>query len=65
MPPVVSKLKGKVLHSQTREVVNNVLKFMEEEARIGTCTIPIKKAQKRTAAAVGIGERTVRKIKKE
>lgn len=65
MPPVVSKLKGKVLHSQTREVVSNVLRFMEEEAKQGSCIIPISKAQQRTSAAVGIGERTVRKIRSE
>jgi hypothetical protein len=33
MPPLVSKLKGKKLHSQTRQVIYNVPTFMEAEAR--------------------------------
>lgn len=63
MPPVLSKLKGKVLHSQSREIINNVLRFMEEEAQQGSCIIPVGKAQERTAKAVGVAERTVRRIK--
>jgi hypothetical protein len=58
IPPVLSKLKHIILHSQTREVVWNVLKFMEQEEQ-GSFTIPISKAQKRTEAATGVTVRTV------
>jgi hypothetical protein len=54
MSPVLSKLKHRVLHSQTREVVWNVLHFMEQEAEQGSFTIPISKAQERTEAATGV-----------
>jgi hypothetical protein len=36
MLPVHNKLKGKVFHSQSRELVSNVYKFMKSEASIGT-----------------------------
>jgi hypothetical protein len=65
MPPVLSKLKHRILHSQTREVVWNVLKFVELEAEQGSFTIPISKAQERTEAATGVTLCTVRKIKSE
>jgi hypothetical protein len=54
MPPVLSKLKHRILRSQTREVVWNVLKFMEQEAEQGFFTMPISKAQERTEAATGV-----------
>jgi hypothetical protein len=47
MPLVTSGLKGKNLQSQTREVINKVLKFMENEVVQGSLTIPIQKAQLR------------------
>lgn len=65
MPPILSKLNGKVVHSQTREVVYNVLKFMDREARTGELIVPLKKVQERAASATGVGVRTVRKIKAE
>jgi hypothetical protein len=65
MPPVLLKLKHRILHSQTREVVWNVLKFMEQEAEQGSFTIPISKANERTEAATGVTVRTVQKIKSE
>jgi hypothetical protein len=58
MPPVLSKLKHRILHSETREAVWNVLKFMEQEEQ-GSFTIPISKAQDRTEAATGVTECTV------
>jgi hypothetical protein len=54
MPPVMSKLKQRVLHNQTREVVWNVLHFMEQEAKQGSFTIPVSKAQGRTEAASSV-----------
>lgn len=65
MPPILSKLNGKVVHSQTREVVYNVLNFMDSEAKNGEVLIPLRKVQERTASATGVGLRTIRKIKNE
>lgn len=60
-----SKIGGKVIHSQSREIVSNVYKFMKEEADRGTLTIPLSKARQRTAAATGVSERIVTKINTE
>lgn len=56
---------GKVLNSQSREIVSNVFKFMKEESVSGTPKIPLKKARDRTAAATGVSIRSVSRINKE
>ncbi|KAJ4428617.1 hypothetical protein ANN_24661 [Periplaneta americana] len=65
MPPIQSKLGAKTLHSQTREVVNNIHSFMKSEAASGDFLIPLKKVQERVSAATKVPERTIRKIIKE
>lgn len=65
MSHLKSKLgSAKTLHSQTREVINNVYTFMKSEMEIG---IPrnLKQVQKRVAEATGVSERSVRNIIKE
>jgi hypothetical protein len=42
MPPVQSKVGNKTLHSQTREVVNNVHSFLKSEAAADHVLIPLK-----------------------
>ena len=64
MPPVVTKLKSKTLHSQAREIVSNVHEFMKREAELGI-QMALKKFGKRTQAATGVSERTVRNIVSE
>lgn len=61
----MSKLGRKVLHSQTREVVSEVLKFMTKEALIGKFLIDEKKIIERVSKATGVSERSVRRIKLE
>lgn len=56
---------GKVLTSQSREIVSNVYKFMKEESVSGTPNIPLKKARDRTAAATGVSIRSVSRINRE
>lgn len=56
---------GKVLNSQSREIVSNVYKFMKEESISGTPNIPVKKARERTAAATGVSIRSISRINKE
>lgn len=56
---------GKVLNSQSREIVSNVYKFMKEESVSGTPNIPLKKARDRTAAATGVSIRSVSRINRE
>nr|XP_042912462.1 uncharacterized protein LOC122272631 [Parasteatoda tepidariorum] len=57
--------KGQAIHSKERNIINNVTKFCEDEARAGTFSIPISQAQKRAAAATGVSLRTIKRIKKE
>lgn len=47
---------GKVLHSQAREIVANVINFMKQEATNGNPVIPLENFKKRVLAATGIGE---------
>lgn len=55
---------GKVLHSQAREIIANVLTFMKEEAENGI-TIPLANFKERLLAATKIGEYSYRQICKE
>lgn len=50
-----------VLHSHSRKLIYEVLKFMTKEAQEGV-QYDLKDVQKRCAAATGLSERTVRKI---
>jgi 6-pyruvoyl-tetrahydropterin synthase len=58
MPPIQSKLKGKILHSHSYELVINIYNFMKREASIGT-VIHHKAIQKRVTEAIDISERFV------
>lgn len=60
-----SKLKGKVLRSQTREVVTNVLSFMESESRESRFIIDPKKVRERVSAACGVSKRTLTRLSAE
>jgi hypothetical protein len=60
-----SEIKREKLHSQTREVIYNVLNFMEAEARNKEPFIPIKTAQLGPAEATGVSRTAVQKIKRE
>lgn len=64
MPPIQSKLKGKVVHSQSREIVANIYKFMLREARTGA-PIKLKSVQERVVEATGLSLSSVRRIKNE
>lgn len=59
MPPIQSKLQGKVVNSQCF-----VYTFMKKETDAGV-PMNIKKTQKRVAEAIGVSERSVRRIVKE
>lgn len=60
-----TKLKGRILHSQSREVVSNVYKFMKKEADDKSLSIPLAKARARTAVATGVSEREITRINNE
>lgn len=62
---VKSKVHNRVIHSQGREIISNVYKFMKEEADGKTLNIPLEKARQRTAAATGVSERIVTQINSE
>jgi hypothetical protein len=54
MPPIKSKLGNKTLHSQTREVVNNVHSFMKSESAAGHVLITLRKVQERVERSNGV-----------
>lgn len=58
-------VKGKVIHSQGREIIANVLKFMKEEAENKHPIIPLTNYKERLMRAVGISDVTYRSIAKE
>lgn len=64
MPPIQSKLKSKVIHSQAREIISNVYLFMKREAEAGSA-INLKKIGERVAEATGVSESSVRRIIRE
>jgi hypothetical protein len=53
MPPVSvqSKLKHEEIHSQIREVIYIVIKFVEDEGNVRAFTIPVHQAHKTAAEA--------------
>lgn len=61
----MSKLSGKVLKSQTREVIYNVMEFMKKEADHGGFLIDCKKVRERVSAAVGVSRMTLARINQE
>lgn len=62
----MSKIGGrKVIHSQSREIVANVVKFMTEEAKKGEFIISPKRIIERVSAATGLSQKSITRIKKE
>jgi hypothetical protein len=61
MPPTGSKLGGKVLHSQSREIVSNVYKYMKEAG----AKITVKNIGLEVAKVTGVSEINVRRIIRE
>ncbi|KAJ3645867.1 hypothetical protein Zmor_023490 [Zophobas morio] len=57
-------VKGKVIHSQAREIIANVLRFMKDEAENGE-KIPLKNFRARILAGTKIGRSTYNRIQKE
>lgn len=57
-------VKGKILRSQAREIIANVLQFMREEAEHGL-KIPLANFKKRLLEATKISDKCYRKIQKE
>lgn len=67
MPPAKQTvgIKGKIIHSQGREIISNVLEFMKQEANNGVPTIPLTNFKERLLAATKISDNTYRRIIKE
>ncbi|XP_052128598.1 syntenin-1 [Frankliniella occidentalis] len=64
IPSTRSTLQGKVIQSQSREIVANVFAFMKREAEFGQ-QIPLRCVTKRVIAATGVSERSIRRIQRE
>lgn len=74
MAELKTKLQGKTLHSQSREIIFNVYNFMKNESEIigkypvnidmDKFIIPIQKCQERTAAACGVSRSTSSSFKR-
>jgi hypothetical protein len=65
MPPGQSRVYRKTLKGHTREVVANVLQFMQKEADKRQFVIPVMKVHERVASATGVSKSAVKSIKKE
>lgn len=57
-------VQGQVIHAQGREIIANVISFMEKEAR-GEIIIPMENVKQRALLATGISRSTYYKIKNE
>lgn len=60
-----SKEKGRILHGQSKKIVNIVYKFMQIEADNESHSIPISKALERAVAATRVLVHTICNIQKE
>jgi hypothetical protein len=58
-------VRGKIVSSQSREVIANVLKFMKKEAAKGAPIIPITSYKQRLMEATGISDRVYRQVCKD
>ncbi|KAF2893019.1 hypothetical protein ILUMI_13159 [Ignelater luminosus] len=58
-------IKGKAIHSQARETIVNLLKFMRREAENQGPLIPLPNFKKRLVGATNISEFPYRTIQKE
>ncbi|CAH1957167.1 unnamed protein product [Acanthoscelides obtectus] len=56
--------RGRVLHSQSCEIVNNIIQFMKKEAEEGI-SIPLTYYRDRVLAATGVSKNTYQRICKE
>jgi hypothetical protein len=65
MIPIQSKFDNKTLHSQTREIVNNVHSFMKSGAAAGHVLMPLKKGTRERVRATRVSERSLRRILNE
>ncbi|KAF8771675.1 hypothetical protein HNY73_019055 [Argiope bruennichi] len=53
-------LKGRTIHSKERNIINNVTKFCEDEARGGKLLFPLSQTQKCAVSAIGVSLRTIK-----
>ncbi|KAK4877031.1 hypothetical protein RN001_009537 [Aquatica leii] len=58
------RVRGKIIHTQSREIIANILMFFKQEAENGV-TIPLTNYKQRLFAATKILEITYRRISKE
>lgn len=58
-------MKGKIIHSQAREYLANILEFMKVEAKNGVPSIPLSNFKARFITATKVSEKTYRVITKE
>lgn len=64
MKPTIG-IKGKVIHSQAREIIANVLHFMRQEAENQGPIVPLANFKERLLAATKISKTAYRSIVKE
>lgn len=58
-------LKGKTIHSQSREIIANVYRVCDEEARNNAFKLPLKRKIDRVSLYTGVSQDSVRKIHRE
>lgn len=60
-----SRKKNHTIHSETQQIIANVIQFFDEEKSSGKFKYPVNNATKRAAAATGKAESTICCIRKE
>lgn len=61
---MASRKRGKILHSDAREIVYNVIKYFDEEKNLERYH-PLKYSAARAAMATNLSMATISRIKKE
>jgi len=57
--------RGKTIHSEGREIIRNVIKVCDEEAKEGALKHVLTKANERAASYTGVSTRTITRIRQE
>lgn len=61
----VKRKKGQTVHNEARMLAMSVIKFFDEEAAKKLLKFPLTQATKRSAAATGLSERTIKYLRAE
>ncbi|XP_012135354.1 uncharacterized protein LOC105661841 [Megachile rotundata] len=61
----MKRKRGQTIHSEARNIIRNVIRKCDEEARKGQFLYPLQQANLRASEYVGVSVRTISRIRKE